>query len=251
MVKTGKYTIIVASMVMIATWSSTHASVENIHAIFGNLLEQYVQGGVVDYSGFKAEETVLDRYLDKMADIDPAQLSRNEQMAFYINLYNAWTIKLILSKYPNIASIKELGGLFRTPWEKKIVHLNGRKVTLDDIEHQVLRPEFQDPRIHFAVNCASKSCPPPINRPYSGPHLDGQLDQATAAFINDPGRNYFDNGTLYVSRLFKWYRKDFESGIVEFFKRYARGELKKQIAAADANLDVAYLPYDWSLNRLR
>jgi len=218
------------------------------NTIFAKLLSEHVGDGRVDYDGFKADEVKLDQYLEMLARVDPEKLTRSGRFAFYINLYNAWTIKLILSKYPNLESIKDLGSIFRSPWKKKIVKLNGRVVSLDYIEHGLLRPTYKDPRIHFAVNCASKSCPQLRNEPYAGETLELQLNDAARAFINDPESNYIDKDTLYVSRIFKWYHEDFRQGVVPFVKSYANGPLKEKIEAIEAHLQVAYLPYDWSLN---
>ena len=141
------------------SWSNT--TVDN--SIWALLLEKYVKTGVVNYQGFKTDEESLNQYLKVLEKIDPDTLSTNEQFAFYVNAYNAWTIKLILSGYPGIKSIKDLGSLFKTPWKKKICRIDGDIITLDDIEHKIIRPRFKDPRVHFAINCASKSCPPLIS----------------------------------------------------------------------------------------
>lgn len=227
--------------------ASSHEKVD--YALFGSLLSAHVGNGVVDYKGFKTDEAQLDEHLAAMSAVDPERLpDREERMAFYINLYNAWTIKLILTRYPDLESIKDLGGIFQSPWEKKIVKLNGATVTLDHIEHEVLRPKFKDPRIHFAVNCASKSCPPLLNEPYSGDTLDRQLDSVTKAFINDPQRNYLQDNVLYVSRIFKWYGKDFKEGIPAFFKQYAEQPLKRKLEDNSSRIEVKFLEYDWSLN---
>ncbi len=130
------------------------------HSLYAGLLEKYVKDGVVNYQGFKNEESVLDKYLKVLEEVDSKILSRNEQFAFYANAYNAWTIKLILSGYPGIKSIKDLGSLFKSPWKKKICRIDGKIIALDDIEHNILRPRYKDPRVHFAINCAAKSCPP-------------------------------------------------------------------------------------------
>ena len=131
------------------------------HGLYAGLLKKYVKDGVVNYQGFKNEEAVLDKYLKVIEKVDSKTLSRNEQFAFYINAYNAWTIKLILSGSPGIKSIKDLGSIFESPWKKEFCRIDGDLVTLNHIEHGILRPQFKDPRVHFAINCASKSCPPP------------------------------------------------------------------------------------------
>jgi len=218
------------------------------HSIYANLLKKYVHQGNVDYRGFKMEESKLDQYLKVLENVDSKSLSRNEQFAFYINAYNAWTIKLILSGYPGIKSIKDLGNILKTPWKKKISRIDGDVITLDDIEHHILRPKFKDPRVHFAINCAALSCPPLWSQPFLGSTLDRQLDDATRAFINNSKRNYLDGETLYVSRIFKWFGKDFDEDIIGFFLTYANDHLKNELKVKKNKIKVKYLHYDWSLN---
>jgi hypothetical protein len=218
------------------------------NTLYAELLHKYVKNGVVDYQGFKKEEAKLDQYLKILEETEPKALSRNEQFAFYINAYNAWTIKLILSDYPGVQSIKDLGSLFKSPWKKKIARIDGDVVTLDNIEHDTLRPRFKDPRIHFAVNCASKSCPPLRSEPYRGAVLDQQLTEMTKNFINDPQYNRLQGNTLHVSSIFKWYSEDFNDDIVGFFKKYAKGDFKERLNKQGGDIEVEYLDYDWSLN---
>lgn len=225
-------------------WSGV--TVDN--SLYAELLGKYVKNGVVDYQGFKDEEAHLDQYLKILAETDPKTLDPNEQFAFYINAYNAWTIKLILSEYPGVQSIKDLGSFFKSPWEKKIARIDGDVITLDHIEHDILRPRFKDPRIHFVVNCASKGCPPLRSKPYRGAVLDRQLTEMTKNFINDPQYNRLQGNTLYVSSIFKWYSEDFNDGIVGFFRKYAEGKLKERLQKQTGEIDVEYLDYDWSLN---
>ncbi len=132
--------------------------------IYSELLKKFVDNGKVDYKGLKKEEADLDTYLNHLAQINPKMLSVDAQFAFYANAYNAWTIKLILSGYPGIKSIKDLGSLLKSPWKKKIARIDGGLMTLDQIEHDILRPRFKDPRVHFAINCAARSCPPLSDR---------------------------------------------------------------------------------------
>jgi hypothetical protein len=220
------------------------------HSIYGRLLKTHVIEGRVDYSGFKKDEAQLDAYLDALATIDPGALAKQEQMAFYINAYNAWTIKLILGAWPDLNSIKDLGGLFQSPWKKSFVKLRQGVVTLDHIEHNILRPRYKDPRIHFAINCASISCPPLLNAPYLGSELDRQLDKVTMKFINDPDSNFVKGDSLHVSKIFKWFKEDFNGDVSGFFKRYARGELKKQLDSRGSDVNIKYLPYNWGLNNI-
>jgi len=214
--------------------------------IYAELLGKYVKDGQVDYAGLKREEARLDEYLKLLEKTDSKSLSRSDQFAFYINAYNAWTIKLILTAYPGVKSIKDIGSIFRSPWKKKIARLDGQILTLDNIEHDIMRPRFKDPRIHFAVNCASKGCPPLRPEPYRGDMLEAQLDQMTRLFINDPSRNRFEKNTLYVSSIFKWYSEDFGGDTAEFVFKYAEGKLKEKLKGKSVR--VEYLDYDWSLN---
>ena len=218
------------------------------YSLYAELLEKYVKTGVVDYQGFKNEENKLDQYLKVLEETDTKKLPRNEAFAFYINAYNAWTIKLILSAYPGLKSIKDLGSLFKSPWKKNIARIDGDVITLNNIEHDILRPRFKDARIHFTVNCASKSCPPLRPEPYQGDVLDQQLTEMTETFINDPEHNRLEGNTLYASSIFKWYSEDFNDDIVGFFIKYARGDLKGKLEKHQKEIKVKYLDYDWSLN---
>jgi hypothetical protein len=222
------------------------AGVDN--TLYASLLNRHVKDGVVDYQGFKDDEATLDRYLNTLAAVDPESLSKNEQFAFYTNAYNAWTIKLILTRYPDVSSIKDLGSFFRSPWKKKIARIDGQLLTLDQIEHDILRKRFRDPRVHFAVNCASKSCPPLQTEPFSGDRLDAQLDKAATAFINDSRFNRIDGNTLWVSRIFDWFSKDFKDDVIGFVIRYAAAPLRDRLVRNKNGIRVRYLDYDWSLN---
>lgn len=216
---------------------------------YATLLSDHVRSGVVDYAGIKGREAFVEDVLDSMAAVDPAVLSAQDRMAFYVNAYNLWTIKLILEHWPGIRSIKEAGSLIRSPWKRKFVRLAGGTVSLDDIEHGILRREYHDARLHFALNCASLSCPPLAGVPYQGRTLDAQLDAQTASFINDPAQTFAADGRLHVSKIFDWYGEDFggETGVWTFIRRYAGPQLA---AAMDAMADhrIVYSDYDWSLN---
>jgi hypothetical protein len=218
------------------------------HSLFGDLLHKYVSDGNVNYAGFQSEEDKLDQYLDLLQSTDPEPLSRNEQFAFYANAYNAWTIKLILTKYPGIESIKELGIFSTGPWKKKVVRLSGETVSLDHIEHDILRPRFKDPRVHFAINCAAISCPPLRSEPYLADKLDRQLDDVTRSFINNPQSYRLEGRNLHVSRIFKWFSEDFNEDALGFFIKYANPKLKKKLEAKPEKIRIKYLTYDWSLN---
>ncbi|MDY6953468.1 MAG: DUF547 domain-containing protein [Thermodesulfobacteriota bacterium] len=221
------------------------------HSLYRDLLNKHVKEGVVDYRGFKKEEEDLDQYLKVLEKTDTTKLTAKQQLAFYINAYNAWTIKLILSAYPGVESIWDLGSRifkWKSPFRKEIVRIEGKTMSLDDLEHGIIRPRFKDPRIHFAVNCASKSCPPLVSEPYRGSILDRQLNQSVRSFLNDPERNRLEGKTLYVSKIFKWFAEDFNDDVVTFFLRYADEELKQRLQAGKDGLKVKYLDYDWGLN---
>jgi hypothetical protein len=218
------------------------------HDLYAQLLMQHVRDGVVDYAGLKRQEALLDRYLDQLAGVDPDGLADKERFAFYTNAYNAWTLKLILDHYPGIESIKDAGRLWQSPWKKKIARIGGGLLSLDEIEHDILRARYRDPRVHFAVNCASKGCPPLYGEPFTGRDLDRQLDHVTRAFINDPARYRLEGDTLHVSRIFKWFAEDFSDDPVGFFKAYAEEPLRSKLDAVPGDLHVSYLDYDWSLN---
>lgn len=226
--------------------SSLAAEVDN--TIYAELLERHVDNGFVDYAGLKQQEARLDAYLDILAAVDPDSLSRSGAFAYYINVYNAWTIKLILMNYPGVESIRDLGSWFKSPWKKEFVKLKKGTVHLDHVEHEILRPTFKDPRIHFAVNCASRSCPPLRGEPYDGERLNQQLNEQTRQFCNDPAFNFLEGDTLHVSSIFDWYEEDFPDNLVDFFLTYADPDLGQRLKERRGDIDIEYLDYDWSLN---
>jgi len=229
-------------------WVGAAAAPPVDNRIYAELLTKYVTNGHVNYAGFKRDEARLDQYLKVLEQVDPERLPREEQFAFYINAYNSWAIKLILTGYPGVKSIKDLGTLFQSPWKKEFVRINGQTLTLDDIEHTILRPRFKDPRVHFAIVCASKSCPPLIAEPYLGAVLDAQLNRSTRDFLNNPANYRLDHNTFWVSSIFKWFAEDFNKDVVGFYANYADANLKKRLEANRGRIEVKYLDYDWSLN---
>jgi len=231
----------------LTAFPSNAAAMDN--SIYANLLGKHVKGNRVDYDGFKKEEALLDDYLAILSEADVESLSHNARFAFYINVYNAFTIKLILTKYPGINSIKEIGSFFSNPWSKKFISLNNRTVSLDHIEHDILRPRFKDPRIHFAINCASKGCPPLLDQPYEGDTLEAQLNTMTRAFVNDPKRLFLKGSTLFVSKIFKWFEEDFNDAPLLFIRQYADDGFRAKLDAVGPDIKFTYLDYDWTLNR--
>ncbi len=222
-----------------------------MHTIWSGLLDTHVDKGVVDYLGLKKDEKILDAYLDVLDTTDPSKLQEKDRLALYINAYNAYTVKLILDNFKDgvpIKSIKKIGGLFSGPWKIAFCRIGGKVYTLDNIEHDIIRPLFKDSRVHAAVNCASKSCPPLISTAYEGAILDDQLDKNAVAFVNNRYYNKFDGDTLYVSKIFKWFAEDFNDDIIQFFKKYARGEMKKKLETTSDKVKIKYMDYDWSIN---
>ncbi|MCB5162335.1 DUF547 domain-containing protein [Marinomonas algarum] len=241
------------------------------HSAWNALLQQNVyliDGGKasqVDYQGFADNKASLKRYLDRLAQVSQTEFDswpKNDQLAFLINTYNAATVALILTEWPNIESIKDLGSLFRSPWSKDVVSLLGEERSLDEVEHELIRgsDRYNDPRIHFAVNCASIGCPALANQAFQGDNLDRLLETQTELFLADRSRNRLNGDTLELSSIFKWYREDFEKGwkgydsLEAFLSDYANA-LSLDTATVESlekdALDIEFLEYDWSLNRVK
>ncbi|NNE08381.1 MAG: DUF547 domain-containing protein [Gemmatimonadetes bacterium] len=247
--------ILAAALALLASVSPAAAE---IHDSFDELLAKHVANGSVDYAGFQKDEAALDSYLAALGKSDIAKMTADEKMAFWINAYNAFTIKLILNHYPGIESIKDIPRGDRWNWEGWVV--SGEKQSLDAIEHELLRP-LGDPRIHFAINCASFSCPDLIAEAYRAETLDEQLDRVTRAFFanEEKGLRYgmksgFLSGespTVQVSEILFWFREDFESDgrdRVDFLLHYAPKEAQTFMAEHRGDLKLKKLDYDWSLN---
>ncbi|MDP5053334.1 MAG: DUF547 domain-containing protein [Congregibacter sp.] len=219
----------------------------------------------MDYDCFAAREDQLDDYLKALSDVERDTLlaePKAAQLAFLINAYNAWTVKLILNNWPGVVSIRDLGSILRSPWKQNFIPLLGDTVSLDDIEHGMIREpgRFDDPRIHFAVNCASIGCPALRREAYTAQDIETQLEDQTRSFLADSSRNRMAGDRLEVSSIFKWYQDDFEKGwgkigaLDDFLYRY-RDALKLTPAQAErlanGQLAVEFLDYDWRLNKTR
>lgn len=210
------------------------------HDAWDKLLRQYVTAdGKVNYDGFKNDKAKLEAYL-KMLDANPPQdsWSRGEKMAFWINAYNAATVKLIVDNYP-LASITKLDG--GKPWDVKRVKIGSKTYSLNNIENDILRPQFKDARIHFAVNCAAQSCPPLLNRAWTASNLEGNFEKQARAFINNPKFNKISAKSAQVSNIFEWYAADF-GNLIDFLNKYATTKIA-------AGTKVGYVEYDWGLNQ--
>jgi hypothetical protein len=241
------FTAAVIAGLMIVSASQTQARDVVDHSLFSDLLQSYVKDGLVNYQEMKSEEQKLDRYLALLDSTNPDNLGREEQFAFYMNAYNAYTIKLILENYP-VKSIKDTGKLLKSPWKIDFVKIGGQTMTLDDVEHNILRPRFKDARVHFAINCAAKDCPPLYPEAFEGSKVDEQLERNARAFLNNPEKNYLDGETLYVTRLFKWFGGDFNDDPLGYILQFAEGDFKAQLEAKKDKIKVKFLDYDWALN---
>lgn len=218
------------------------------YAPLDRLLKARVKDGVVDYAGLAKEKKALDEYLKALAAADLGPMGRDERLAFWINAYNAFTLKLVLENRPGLKSIRDL----EDPWKRKRWKVAGATYSLDAIENEVIRKRFAEPRIHFALVCAAVSCPPLRAEAYVADRLDEQLDDQARAFLRDPKRGFRRGaGKVYLSKLFDWYRKDFEKGgatVVDFVLPFLADEDRRWVKANRDGLAVEFLPYDWSLN---
>ncbi len=198
-----------------------------------------------------ADRGALEGYISALTAVRVGGLNRNEQMAYWINLYNALTVKVVLDHYPasSILWITISPGWFSLgPWGRKLVRIEGEEVSLDDIEHRILRPIWRDARIHYVVNCASVGCPNLARRAYSGARIEAMLAAAARAYVNNWRGAEFNDGGLHVTSLYKWYAEDFGGdvrGVLTHLRRYARPGLKRRLESVK---DIAGYRYDWDLN---
>lgn len=246
---------------------------DHTHAAWDALLRKHVRlinegrASQVNYKGFAQDRAALSAYLQSLSDVTPAQYaswSKARQYAFLANAYNAFTIEKVLTRYPNLKSIRDFGTVFGNPWKDRFFTLIGKQQHLDGIEHETMRAPsaFDDPRVHVAVNCASIGCPMLWNRAFNAERLDAQLDELMQRFMSDRSRNRYNEQAKAVelSRIFDWYGKDFEKGhkgyssVNDVVTKYA-----DQLADAPADraqlrtreVPVRFLEYDWSLNDVR
>ncbi len=220
------------------------------HQSFNELLKKHVsKEGIVNYQGFIQDRAKLDKYLELLSNNAPDKntWTKEEQLAYWINAYNAFTVKLIVDNYP-VKSIQDLDPkvklpLINTVWDIKFFKIGGKESSLDEIEHKILRQEFEEPRIHFAVNCASFSCPPLWNEAFVPEKIDQQLDLVTRTFINDPKRNKISPDKLEISSIFSWFKGDFtkNGSLIDYLNQYSKVKIKP-------NAKISHLDYDWSLN---
>jgi len=230
------------------------------HSAWDKLLKTYVVVGAdglnrVRYAQFKAAgHDQLKQYIARLETVDVTALDRPEQFAFWANLYNAKTVDIVLEKYP-VASIKDIslgGGIVAAikggPWKAKVTSVSGQQLSLDDIEHGILRPVFKDPRVHYAVNCASIGCPNLLDEAFVGARLEIQLEAAARKYINSPRGVLVEPGKLTASSIYSWFQADFggnEQGVIKHLVKYAEPALKKRLESNTGGLSY---DYDWRLN---
>lgn len=242
------------------------ASVKADHSAWDKLLKAYIKPdgtGInrVDYAGFKANgHAALKAYVKALQAIDPTKFDRNEQFAYWANLYNAKTIDVVLDAYP-VQSIRKISinegvfGFFKKaaglagPWKAKILTVNGEKLSLDNIEHDIMRKNFKDPRVHYSVNCASMGCPNLNSTAFTGENLDAELDKGARAFVNHPrGIEVKADGTIVASSIYTWFQGDFggtPAGVLNHVRKYASPDLKAKL---DGKSQIASYQYNWDLN---
>ncbi|NQY68549.1 MAG: DUF547 domain-containing protein [Flavobacteriales bacterium] len=214
----------------------------NWEIVYGNILNMYVtETGLVNYKGLVSKKSQIESFLEYMRRSAPYYSSASdESLAYWINLYNAATLNLILNNYP-VSSIMDING--GKAWDLKIVKVGDDVLSLNQIEHERIRPIFNEPRIHFAVNCAAKSCPKLLNEIYSSEKLEAQLERQTKYFINQSGKNTIQANSLSLSEIFEWYKDDFtkETSFEEFIKKYTATNF-------DSDPTITYNEYIWKLN---
>ncbi len=234
-------------------WSADAPSQTIDHSLFGQVLTTYVRDSQVDYAGLHKNPEQLDQYLSQMEALPQADfdaLDKQQQLALLINLYNAATIRLVVKNYP-VKSIKDIGGWMSGPFKQKFIKFLGKELSLDNIEHNTIRENYAEPRIHFALVCAAHSCPPLRGEPYNGAQLDAQLTDQARTFLGDESKNRLNHAKriAHLSSIFKWYGKDFEKDgrtLAEAIHSY--WPEKDQQLMTGSPYEVEYLTYDWTLN---
>lgn len=210
------------------------------HSVWSAELKKYVSAdGKVNYRDWANNQAALDGYLAQLAGTQPlSNWSTNVQLAYWINVYNAYTVKLVLQHYP-VQTIKDI--YQGNPWDKAWITLGGKTYSLNQIENEYIRQRFRDPRIHFALNCGALSCPPLLNEAYDPARLDAQLTSRTKAFIADQFQNQTAATTVRLSQLFVWYKDDFKPDVISFLNTYLATPIP-------AEAKIEFVEYDWSLN---
>jgi hypothetical protein len=211
---------------------------------FNSLLQENVdKQGNVDYKSLKNNESDLDLYLNYLSKTTPSEeWSKNKEKAFWINAYNAYTLKIILNNYP-LKSITNIKIKDKTAWKIPFVNIGGKSYTLDFVEHEILRKKFNDARIHVGVNCASKSCPKLGNIAFTENNIESELERLMKEFINDTTKNKISQKKIIISEIFNWFPNDFtkEGSLIDYINKYSE-------ITVNEKAQIKYLTYDWSLN---
>jgi len=226
--------------------SSSGTNFDHQYKNYGLLLNDHVKNGKVDYGKLKTNSNVLDLVLVEFAGVSKGEFDawgKSKQLAYLINLYNAATLDLVIDNYP-LGSIKDIG----KPWDKRIVNIHGNNISLNHMEHEIIRKNYKEPRIHFALVCAAKGCPVIISDPYTGNKLESQLDASTRVFLSASDKNKIDdtNQLIVVSPIFDWFAGDFtaKSGSVVAFIAPYYSKNPQDLKS----YQIKYTNYDWSLN---
>ncbi|MCJ8328426.1 MAG: DUF547 domain-containing protein [Lentisphaeria bacterium] len=229
---------------------------KSLHAGFTALLSKHVKKGMLSYKGIQKDEALLDAYLKELENTDTSKLTANQGLAFWINAYNAFTIKLILSKYPEIDGIKDIP----KRWDLDQWNAGGKNYSLNHIEHKILRVKYDDPRIHFAIVCASISCPSIANRAYEADTVDAQLTQGAKAFFANSEKGFTSTTgktftgkakyTISISKILKWFSEDFErnGSKIDFILPFLPEKEQAFVKKHKDDLSIDYLTYNWKLN---
>lgn len=261
----GMFPVAAASMAETFSPFTRGSKVTVDHSRWDRLLKRYGHkdhSGLnrVDYRAFKARSHGdLKAYLRGLGVVDVKTLDRAEQFAFWVNLYNAKTVDVVLDHYPvpsirNISINEGVLGFLKTtagvggPWQAKIVSVGGQRLSLDDIEHGILRPVFMDPRVHYAINCASIGCPKLSRDAFTGANLQVLLDAGARAYVNGPRGVSVDAGGVTASSIYKWFQADFggsDTGVLAHLRKYASGDLRRRLKGVTR---IGAYHYDWALN---
>ena len=220
------------------------ANAQISHEKWTSLLSKHVsKSGSVNYALFQKDSALLDDYLELLTKHDPDNeyLSEDARKAFWINAYSAYTVKLIITHYP-LNSIRDLGSKIKI-WDLKFIPIDGNEMSLNQIEHEILRKKFGDPRIHFAINCASVSCPILLNVAYNSDRLEVQLNEQAQVFINDASKNNISSESLQISKLWQWFKEDFtkDGDLISYLNKFSEIKISRKAK-------IEYLNYDWNLN---
>lgn len=235
------------------------------HALWTEILAEHVQGDNFDYEALKKKPERLERYLEQLQAVTPAEYEawkEDDQMAFWINVYNANAIHLVIENYP-VKSIRDIGTMLNRVWNKRFIEMpafdpegKDRKLSLDDVEHKILRPTFQDARVHAAVNCASGSCPPLRAEAFTGKKLSDQLNEQVRLWLADTSRNQIDQAKneVRISKIFDWFKDDFKNprgGTLDWIAAYLPSDQSEWLRANAKKIKVRYLDYSWKLNDVK